>query len=372
LKALTVIVFVMVAAAVLVLLAVVALVAPNSPVSVSTMSSVAVANITINGYPDVIAVNPNTNRIYVSDLFNNTLTVVDASTYAVIDTVVLPGTSGSVVVDTRSNMVFVPVSGCTNEANVTNGCNSDSGSTLKGGIVEIDGNTDSIVGEIPINVDWFAIDSNKDTLYGINWNLDFGSNSSASLLAIDERSGSVIANTSLSAFPLGLAVNTKTDMVYVAACERVSREYCGAKLLLINGTNHDIQSVVPLSFWELNSNVVVDPTMNTVYAMGAEPDPELVSIDGTTGKIRYSSDICSSCGGGGTLALNTASNQVYVSFNIQQPFITIDGWTGKIVNMLSTPEGIQYVAFNPNTLQTYMTMEAQNERAGYFLIIPGQ
>lgn len=371
-RALTVVVVAMVVAVAFVLLAAVALMAPHSPVSVSSMSCVAVANITINGYPNVVAVNQNTNKIYVSDLFNNTLTVVDASTYAVIDTIVLPGTSGSVVVDTRSNMVFVPVFGCTNEVNVTNSCNSNGGSTLKGGIIEIDGNTDSIVGEIPISVDWFVVDSNKGTMYGINWDLGFGSNSSASLLAIDERSGSVIANTSLSAFPLGLAVNTKTDMVYVAACKQISREYCGAKLLLVNGTSHDIQSVVPLSFWELNFNVVVDPTTNTVYAMGAGPNLALVSIGGTTGKIRYSSAICSSCGGGGTLALNTVSNQIYVSFNTQQFFIAISGSTGKIVKMLSTPEGIQYVAFNPNTLQTYVTMEAQNEKVGYLLIIPSQ
>lgn len=370
-KDLTVVVVVVVVGAALVLLAAVALVTPPSRVALPTVSSVAAANVTISGYPGEIAIDPNTSRIYVSDLFNNTLTVVDASTYAVIDTIVLPGTSESgVAVDMGNNMVYVPVSGCTNEVNVTNSCNSSGGSVLKGGIVEIDGNTDSIVGEIPIGVDSLAIDPSTGMLYAVSWNQSFDSNSSASLLTIDERSGSVIANTSLGAFPLSVAVDAKTGMVYVSACERLTLACVGAELLFINGTSHDLQSVVPLGFDILNFNVVVDPTTNAVYTMGSGAGRTLVSVDGTTGKIRYSSAIGSSCAGG-VLALNSVSNLIYVSYDVPQFLLTVDGSTGKVVNMLNTTEGIQYAAFNSRTLQTYVTMEAQNENVGYLLVVPG-
>ena len=44
------------------------------------------------------------------------LTVLDASTHSEMGTITLPGTAQSgVAVDTTSNIVYVPVAGCTNE-----------------------------------------------------------------------------------------------------------------------------------------------------------------------------------------------------------------------------------------------------------------
>lgn len=341
-----------------------------------SISNVALAKVTISGYPGEIAVDLGTNRIYVSDLFANKLTVINASTYEVEGSITLPGTPlFDIAVDQEGNMVYVPMSGCTNEVNASNSCDSSTGGTLPGGIVVIDGRTDTIVGEFPVGVDRLTVNPNTGTLYGVTGSLNWGSNSSAIgfLLTIDGRTGSVIANTSLGAYPLSVAVDEDTNMVYIGACKQISLPCIGAEVLSVNGTSHAVTSVVPLNFDALNFNVVVDPVTNTVYTMGEESSLTLVSIDGTSGAIKYLSDIGGSCAGagGGTLALNTASDQVYVTFDGQQLLLSIDGSSGAIDNMVNASGGIQSVAFNPNDGRIYVTMEAQNENVGYLLVLPG-
>jgi len=342
------------------------------------ISGVALANITVSGYPSEVAVNPTMNRIYVSDLFANKLTVIDASTHAVTDTITLPGTvKWGIAVDPKSSMVYVPVYGCTNMLDVSNSCNSNSTGARSGTIAEIDARSDSVVGEIPLNVDRLTIDASTSTLFGTYGSPGFGSlsnHSSGFLLAIDERSGSIIANTTLNAYPLSVAVNAETDMVYVGACRQVSLACIGAEVLVINGTSHTVQTKVPLNFASLNFNVIVDRATNTAYTMGEDGATlRVVAIDGATGQVRYSSAIGSSCAGagGGAIALNAASGQVYAVFNGQDFLLLINGSTGKVVNMLSTVGNGQFAAFNPATDQAYVTMEAPRGGTGYLLILPG-
>jgi DNA-binding beta-propeller fold protein YncE len=192
-------------------------------------------------------------------------------------------------------------------------------------------------------------------------------------LAIDSRKGSVIANTSLGAYPLSLAVDSDTNMVYVGACEQISLPCIGAEMLSVNGTSHEVQSVVPLNFDALNFNVVVDQATNTVYIMGEDgSNLVLASIDGVSGAVKYLSALGASCAGagGGTLAINTASDQVVASFDGQEFLLFIDGPSGRIVNMVNASRGVYDVAFNPSNSQAYLTMEAQREGFGYLLVLP--
>src|ERR1035438_10098525 len=77
------------------------------------ISGAALANVTLSGYPNEIALDANTSRIYVADGSANKLTVLDASTHALIDTITLPGTSEfGMAVDAQNDIIYVPVSGC--------------------------------------------------------------------------------------------------------------------------------------------------------------------------------------------------------------------------------------------------------------------
>ena len=340
-----------------------------------SISSVLAANVTISGFPGEIAVNPNTNRIYLSDVFANELTILDASTHSVMGTITLPGTAQSgLAVDTTSNTVYVPVAGCTNELNASNSCDSGPGRAGQGGIVAINGTTDSVIGEYHFDVGALAVDPSTGGLYGISENTGLSSQASGFLLEINGVSGSLIANISLGAGPLNLAVNVKTNMVYVTACKEIPLSCLGAEVLLVNGASHSLQSATPLNFNALNFNMVVDPSTNTVYTMGEDgPNLTLVAMDGSSGKVDYSQAVGSSCAGagGGTLTINTASGLIYAAFDSQLFFLVISASTGQTVNMLSTPAWFQAATFNPATSQAYMTSEGQNQKVGYLLIVPG-
>jgi hypothetical protein len=332
---------------------------------VPSVSNVEVANVTVTQTPLFVpggmAIDSNTSAIYVSDGTDN-LTVVDASTYTAVDTITLPGSPdygwGPIAIDSESNMIYVSTWGCTNEANVSNSC-VPYGSMPTWGIVEIDGHNNTIVGKIPVTVDLLTVDSSTGILYGTVGN---------DLLAIDEHSGSVIGNLSLGASPQSIAVDAKTNMVYVDGCKQPSLGCIGGELLGIGGAHDDVQFTVPLNV-DFLSNVVVDANTNTVYLLGTSENATLYSIDGTSGAVGYASAIapCGADAGGVTLAMNTASNQLYFVSNSY--FAVIDATTGRIVNMLSSP-GTWDVAVSPDGSNVYLAIEAGNEQFGYLLVIP--
>ena len=158
-------------------------------------------------------------------------------------------------------------------------------------------------------------------------------------------------------------------MEYVLACKQVPIGCPGAELLLVDGANYTLESAVPLNYDSLNSNVVADPTTDSVYALGASTSLSLFSVDGSNGALRYSANLAGSCAGGGTLAINSASGQIYASTGGY--FVVIDGANGGIRNMISAPGGIQYVAYNPATDQVYLTMGSGYQSTGSLVVLPG-
>jgi outer membrane protein assembly factor BamB len=188
------------------------------------------------------------------------------------------------------------------------------------------------------------------------------------LLSINARTGSLIANTSLGAQITSLAVDTKTGMVYLTACKVLSLGCEGGVLIGFDGPDRQVRFSVPLSFTFIGGGVI-DPATNSIYALVIGRNLTLLSIDGASGAIQYSSNIAA-CGvgaGGTTLAIDVASNQVYATASGQ--LLAMDATTGQPVNMLSAP-GAQSVAVSPSGADVYLTMEAGSERFGYLLAVP--
>jgi DNA-binding beta-propeller fold protein YncE len=313
------------------------------------ISAYEVANVTIGGMPSEIAVDTNSNTIYVPDDFAEQVTVLNATTYSVIGTIRLPGSSEQgIAVDPQRNVIYVPVSG---------------------GIVEINGSTNTVMRELPINIEELLVNPSTGTLYGVGGTINYSpmANSSGYLVAISEATGSVIANTTLDEYPMDVAIDTKTNMLYVMACRTPILVCLGAEIFMVNGTSHDVQSRIPLSVEP--SYLIVDPNTDTVYMMGIGLNLTLFAINGASGATEYSSNLGGSCGGVGStnLVMNTATDQIYAAFNpvnSQPLFLVIDAQTGQIANMLSA-EDTHYVAFNPATLQVYLGIGRD------LLVLPG-
>jgi DNA-binding beta-propeller fold protein YncE len=326
-------------------------------------SSFGIANVTVtkNPYfhPLEIYENSKTGKLYVPDGTNN-VTIVDSSTYAVIGALTLPGSPQSeIAIDSVTNMLYVSVLPCNQNPNASNACQPGFGVTMKGGIVEINGSNDAIVGEIPVGVDFLAVNPSAGVLYG---------GEGEHLLSINLRTGSLIYNTSLSATIGGVAVDSKTNMVYLIACKTASLGCIGGELLGVYGSSGKVKFSIPLNF-NFIEGVVVDLNTNTVYTVATLKNLTLLSINGASGAVRYSSNIAA-CGvgaGGVTLALDTASNRVYMTASGY--LLTADAATGRAVNMLSVP-GAWNVSVSPTGAKVYLAMEAGNERFGYLFVLP--
>jgi DNA-binding beta-propeller fold protein YncE len=326
---------------------------------IPSASSFEVANVTVtrNPYfwPQGIAIDAKTSTIYVPDGTDN-VTVVNASTYNVVGTITLPGSPRSgIAIDPETNMVYVSAYGCTDENNVSNNCQEYT-DWPNAGIVEINGSNDSIVGEIPVGVDYLAVNPSTGILYGAT---------GEHLLSIDEHTGAIIANTSLGGQIANIAVNVKINMVYAATCKILSLNCEGPEFLGIDGLSHKVRFSIPKDF----EDIAVDPSADTVYATAIDENLTLLSINGGSGAMQYSSSIAA-CGvgaGGMTVAYNAASNQVYITAS--NYLLAVDAATGRAVNMLSAPGAVS-VAVSPDGVDVYLAMEAQSEKFGYLFVLP--
>jgi hypothetical protein len=325
-------------------------------------SSFEIANITVARVPyygpEGIAANANTGRIYVTDGTNN-VTIVDSSNYSVVGKITLPGSPRSgITVDSQRNMVYVSTWGCTNKLNVTNSCQAYK-SWPSGGIVEINGASDKIVGNIPIGVDRLAVNPITNILYGV-----VGQN----LLSIDGNSRSLVANTSLGVDIGDIAVNAKTNMVYAIACKIASLGCIGGELIGLDGLSNKERFSVPLNY-NFIQGLVVDSTANTVYTVAVQRNMTLLSINGGSGAIQYSSNIAA-CGvgaGGTTLAFDSATNRLYITASGY--LLEINAANGGAVNMISA-SGATRVAASPDGTHVYLLLEHQTEQFGYLLVLP--
>jgi YVTN family beta-propeller protein len=188
--------------------------------------------IPVGGYPQGIAVNPVTDRIYVAGSDN--VSVIDGTTNGVIDTV--PGGAGlsptDVGVNTATNEIYVTnwgsdlvtvISGATNTVlatiptlNAPDGIGVNSATdeiyVTHGGfrLTVIDGATNTVKTTIPMpGPGGVAVDTKTDLIYAAS----YFSNSTAT---INGSTDSVIDYTAVGQNPQGMTVNPNTDEIYTA------------------------------------------------------------------------------------------------------------------------------------------------------------
>ena len=319
---------------------------------IPSLASIELSNLTLSEYAAEVALNPNTNLLYVSDLFTNNITVVNVTTHAVVTRIELPGTPVStIVVDPSRNTIYVSVYGCVNDPNVSNSCKSANFSTYQNeGIVRINASSNKIIDEIHVNVGDIGLDPNTNTLWGL---------CAESLCAINASSDSLIANISLHASSVGFALDPKVNRVYVAACTSMMLACGGAEILGFSENTYELVTNTSLpDFDAVNFGLTVDPASDKVYIVGlSSQNMTLVSIDGRTGEILYLSELGSSCSGagGGTLVFDNVTNEIVVPFASQQYLLFINATDGQIADMVAAGLGVQYAYFNSNTQQIYLT-----------------
>ena len=201
--------------------------------------------------PTFIAVNPNTNTIYVAHYGLNYIRVIDGYTNTNVTDIRVPYTPTSIAVNPNTNTIYV----------------ANSGSNYVTGIV---GNNDTDLtnisaGKFPTSI---AVNPNTNTIYVANSGSD-------SVSVINGTNDTNLTDIHLAYTPTSIAVNPNTNTIYVA-------NQFSNNVSVINGTNDTNLTDIHLAYTP--TSIAVNPNTNTIYVANSGSDFVSV-INGNNNKV---------------------------------------------------------------------------------------
>ncbi|MHB8567181.1 MAG: YncE family protein [Nitrososphaerales archaeon] len=309
----------------------------------NSLPTIAVANISVGGYPQNIAVNPDTNTIYVAMTNANgsgLLAVIDGRTNKV-SVVITNVTGGTPIVDSQTNMVYMGsdvINGSTNQISArinpdfnfvilnpsTNTVYASSlffglGQNATSSLYEFNGSNNELIrsqnysGQIPV---LYALDENASTLYVTECTDSFVC-APAYVLAINETSLAVESKIPLDTFSFfAIAVNQQSNMIYITALQN--------QMIVINGSSNQILDKIPITAYANEIwSITIDPGSNEIFLTGAPNCNDLTGCGLTTlyvlSSLNYglfTTFVTSANAGGGqaSLQFDPANNETYIAF----------------------------------------------------------
>ena len=188
--------------------------------------------ITVGGGPLTVAADPTARLVYVTNGGNGTVSVISEATATVTATIAVGHGPDGVAMDPKSHMAYVANGG-------------------DGTVSVINEATGTVTATIPVGADpdGVAVDPTSHTAYVANGGDD-------TVSAINEATGTVTATIPVGADPDGVAVDPTSHTAYVA-----------------NGGNHTVSAIneatgtvtATIAVGENPSAVAVDPTFHTAY-----------------------------------------------------------------------------------------------------------
>ncbi|HEY6413203.1 MAG TPA: Ig-like domain repeat protein [Edaphobacter sp.] len=295
--------------------------------------------------PRKAAVNPVTNKIYVTNYGSggsgSTVSVIDGAT----------GLTSTVSVD--SGPFDLAVNPVTNKVYVGN-YGSGTGTTPNT-LSVIDGSTNSVTDTVTVGVTPTAVELNPVTnkIYVANFGTGTsGTNGSVSV--IDGASGTVTKTLPWVGQPDTVAVNPATNKVYVATF-RLPGAY-GNTVSVIDGATDTVTSTVTVGLGPYE--VAVNPVTNRIYVVNYQDGVgNTVSvIDGATDTL---ADTVTVGTGPFAVAVNSATNKIYVANLNSNTVSVIDGATDTVTTV-AVGTGPRAVTVNPVTNSVYVPNNADN------------
>ena len=328
--------------------------------------------------PFAVAVNPATNKIYVVNNGQNTVTVIDGATNTT-RTVTVGRTPVAIAVNPVTNEVYVANSGdgtvtVINEAQgsvrnisvglnpqaiivnpVTNkiyvaAANGNATSTTifnqDGNVVVIDGRTDTVRITIEVGRDPFALALNPVTnrIYVANAGLGIFGTVSVINGSNDTLSGSPVV---LGDSPHALAINPVTNKIYVINA-RFEVDIIDGATNTFTATSFATTGLLPSTL----TAIAVNPVTNFIYVTESSGIGTVIAVNGATNAI---SGVVPIGNNPEALAVNSLTNRIYVTDNATLGHvIVIDGSTNTRVASISTGNSPGAVAVNPLTNRVYV------------------
>jgi YVTN family beta-propeller protein len=229
--------------------------------------------IPVGSYPRSVAVNPVTNRVYVTNNGGSTVSVIDGNANVVVATVTVGVSPNDIDVDWETNTVYV--------ANY----NANSLSV-------IDGAANTVKGTVA------ALFQGASHPWGVTVNSSthkiFVSNSIGSEVAIIDGTKNSLTRVQVGNCPLGMALNSIKNLIYVA-------NGCSGTISVIDGVSGMVTNTFNLPSGAAAAAVAFDPALDrlfvvdsrnsVVYVLDASSGSLLSTITGGAQSFREPSDV---------------------------------------------------------------------------------
>jgi len=219
-----------------------------------------VSRVPVGKSPDFVAVNSVTNRIYVSNSGDGTVSVVDGATNTVIATITVGGQPLGIAVNPGTNMVYVALfAGLDSKVDV------------------IDGRSNTVTQTIDVPGATY-LHVNPST------NLIYCSDSDNTVRVIHGTTNSVIATVAFTNVVEDLAIDVKRNLTYVAVGT------VPPSVAVIDGSSLQVSNTFSISDAQFVPGLAVDSSMNLIYASDSLRMKVFV-IDGASGTVASTIDL---------------------------------------------------------------------------------
>lgn len=294
--------------------------------------------------PSGIALNVNTNMIYVADTNNNTLSVIDGNSKQVVNRIAVWNGPLSVGVNTVTNTVYAAT---TSQMTV------------------IEGSTDKVVGKIPAGhtSSNFPVDSKTNRIYtlgSITYDVQNATNSEnnggnqtlvsgMAIYIIDGITNKLEGTIPVEKGAWGLALNDETNRLYV--CNRLSsaQSIQNGTLSVIDTVSHNLLATMQVGAEPFAA--VVNTKSDTIYVSNSEGDSVSV-INGLTNQLVTTIKVGQRPL---VIAVDNTRDLVYVANSMSGTVSVIDGHNNTVIADLLAGEAPYDIAFNEKTNTIYVT-----------------
>ena len=216
-------------------------------------SGASVKSIPVGNLPTFVAVNETTNRIYVSNLTDSTVSVIDGGSDTVVATVPVGFLAEVVDVNSITNTIYV--------ANL-----------LDNSVSVIDGGTNTVTATItglssPFGV---AVDALTNQIFVSNQ----GNNT---VYVIDGATNTILSKVTVGSFPSGVRANSTANLIYVA------NEFSGT-VSVIDGGSDTVANTFTLPQGAEPFFVALDPVTNRLFVTSPE-NAAVYVLDASSGAL---------------------------------------------------------------------------------------
>ncbi len=231
-------------------------------------------------FPEAVAVNPSTNKIYVANNCGTDVNCASVGTATVIDA---NNNNSTVTVNVGYFPYYVAANSATNQIYVSNSCGSDVTCSSAGTVTGIDANnnnntTTATVGVAPEAV---VVNSTTNQIYVVNYcGDDLNCGSPGTVTGIDANN-----NNNTTTYPVGyypydfLDIDSATNEIYVP--NSYGNDVTGNSPGTVTVINATTGSTVPVAVGDFPIGVAVNATTNRIYISNTD-DTTVSVISGDT------------------------------------------------------------------------------------------